>query len=150
MIIAVLSFVITALGYFSKEIRLNGKHVFSTNTYNLCLKIQLYVNCTLSLVSLFFSIVDLFIQPELLALICGIFIIQMTENTIYTMLFISFARLKRRKMVQNSLLDFVEELQNIVLPNDAVLIKQFCKEYPDIQNKEAKRALKHLKKYNTK
>ena len=53
-------------------------------------------------------------------------------------------------MVQNSLLDFVEELQNIVLPNDAVLIKQFCKEYPDIQNKEAKRALKHLKKYNTK
>ena len=150
MYVALVSLFATAIDLFSRQIRLQGKSVFSENSFNLCIRIAVVANWTLSLVMLLISVVDLFVKQELLTVICIIFFAQLICNFVYTTVVLHIASLKRRRLVQNSLLFFLEEHQNDTGSDDTALIDQFCREYPDANKKESMRALKRLKSSQTK
>ena len=146
MLIAILSLFMTISGYFSHTIRAERYHIYPTQIYNRCNRAQRSFNCVLSLAIFSLAVTDFLVSKDLLVSIFILFVIQIMCNGIYTIVSISIARWKRHKMIRNSLLSFLEKRQSIEMSNDAILLKQFCREYPDIFPKEAVRALNAFKK----
>ena len=140
--IFLVSLICVIVGLFSKTPNIEMHLTFSAKKAKLCSKIQLIFNCVCCFVLLMCCIRSFFDKSEFQTAL--VFIFQFSVNFVYTFVISFLTHNIRKKMLINTMNIFLKNERKFA--NDDELIKAFCKEYRDIDSKEAKRTLKNIRK----
>ena len=136
------SVLMTITGFFSYQTDLNMSGVFSEITAKICSKIQKIFNYTVCLIMVICTIIGCFTDTTFVSIV--LFCVLLAVNFIYTDIVLSLCyKLRKRKLV-NTMNDFLEN--NMLILSDEELVKQFCREYRQVNIKEAKRAYNKVKR----
>ena len=90
----------------------------------------------------FCSIMSCFIDTTFI--VVSLFCVLIVVNYIYTFVIAVLSRKIRRRILINTMKDFLEN--NEEFSSDEKLVKQFCREYRQVDIKEAKWAFNNVKK----
>lgn len=132
----------TISGFFSRIPNINMSGIFSEKESKICSKFQLIFNYTICSIMFFCSIMSCFIDTTFI--VVSLFCVLIVVNYIYTFVIAVLSRKIRRRILINTMKDFLEN--NEEFSSDEKLVKQFCREYRQVDIKEAKWAFNNVKK----
>lgn len=145
ILISIINVLCVFCGFFSRGSQIEMAGVLPYERCKKILIIQDAIN--------YFICALLVIQSVLIIIYGGdilwffvIYAVQLLANGVYSMIMIFWARSKRKCIVTNSLITFLNIYRNIAFKDDDELISRFCREYRDCAPQEAMRALYALRK----
>ena len=140
--VTTVSVLMTIIGFFSYQTDLNMSGVFSEITAKICSKIQKIFNYTVCLIMVICTIIGCFTDTTFVSIVlfCGLFAV----NFIYTVTVLSLCYKVRKRKLVNTMREFLKN--NMFVLSDEELVKQFCREYRQINIKEARKAYNSVKK----